>query len=955
MKKNFDAFISYSHSAVEEVAEALHLWLHRYAKPWWRRRAVRVFRDQTDLSAEPAAWSAIASALDASEWLILIASPKAAESKWVMREVRLWLGDRDAHTRPRAELLLPVPEIDRKRVSKLLIAVVDGEIRWMDAVAGMAPDFDWDRTTALPRCLSGVFDAEPLWVDLRAIATEQKHGRRLDRSNPTFMSAVARISAKIRDLDLGELIGEDSRLHRRAIRTAWAAIVSLAVLVGVAIVLAVVALNKATAAENARDRVAAGLATQLTAAGDPSAAIAVALSAMPQEKWFGLGDRQVIPEVRLALVDALLQHRELRVLWGHTSIVNSATFSPEGNRVVTASHDGTVRVWNSEDGTLQLILRAPERRAAMIDATFSPDGRRIITGVSGGDNKARIWDATTGEELLSLLPHNSAIYSVAFSTDGKQVVTGSHDGTARIWKIEGGPEIKRFPHVGRYLGAVNTAIFSADKRFVLTSDQREARISDSATGRQLQAFRVEGTYIAAVALSPDEGSVAAASGDGITRVWARDSECDPVELTGHSDAVTDVAYSPNGDRIATSSLDGTIRIWNPETRVEVIEIEGHDYDAEQGVPAAYVNSVSFSHDGRRVVTASHDYTARIWDAEKGADLLVFRGHANQNEVAFHGEKIVTLGAGSGSIWDPESRNESESFSGGYRSVGRSSLADNGARAFFATSERAWILEVQTGIDVPIDLTGFIAAAAFSPDGELLVTVERENGVYRLRAWEASTGAERTLGKPIGVSGEVKAVAISSDGRRIVAGQVNNTFDLWNARVGEKIATLDDNGGGVKDVSFSRNSDRVLTVTNSWARLWKAENGDRVLGENGTQVVFEHNKIPNRWLNSATLTKDGRRVITGHDDRTAMIWDVTTGEVVAVLREHDAKVRNAIFSPDGKYAVTISAAGTITRWPHYRTDEELIERGRAVVDALNPLTVREKCLYDFDVEGCELYR
>ena len=92
----YGAFISYSHSASAEVARGLQKWLQTYAKPWWRWRAIDVFRDETNLTAAPALWSRIADALDQSSHFILLASPEAAQSKWIKREIRYWLGDQNA-------------------------------------------------------------------------------------------------------------------------------------------------------------------------------------------------------------------------------------------------------------------------------------------------------------------------------------------------------------------------------------------------------------------------------------------------------------------------------------------------------------------------------------------------------------------------------------------------------------------------------------------------------------------------------------------------------------------------------------------------------------------------------------------------------------------------------------------------------------------------------------------
>jgi MTH538 TIR-like domain (DUF1863) len=124
-KQRFDAFISYSHAADGDLARALRDSLQRFAtlwSPWsWANpiRSLRVFRDQSALSADPALWPAIERALAASDWFVLLASVDAASSPWIDKEVSFWC----AH----------------KPIERMLLVQTDGELAWDDA----AGDFDW--------------------------------------------------------------------------------------------------------------------------------------------------------------------------------------------------------------------------------------------------------------------------------------------------------------------------------------------------------------------------------------------------------------------------------------------------------------------------------------------------------------------------------------------------------------------------------------------------------------------------------------------------------------------------------------------------------------------------------------------------------------------------------------------------------------------------------------------
>jgi hypothetical protein len=117
--------------------------VQKLGKAWYRRRALRVFRDDTSLSATPHLWPSIEQALSRSRFLILLASPESAASHWVGQEIAYWLEHNDADT--------------------VLIALTDGELDWDEAIG----DFRWSEATPLPTSLKNRFEDEPRWIDLR--------------------------------------------------------------------------------------------------------------------------------------------------------------------------------------------------------------------------------------------------------------------------------------------------------------------------------------------------------------------------------------------------------------------------------------------------------------------------------------------------------------------------------------------------------------------------------------------------------------------------------------------------------------------------------------------------------------------------------------------------------------------------------------------------------------------
>lgn len=208
----YDAFVSYSHAKDKPIAAALQSVMQNLGKAWWQRRKLRVFRDETSLTAAPEMWPEIEANLISSRFLVLMASPEAAASEWVDREVATWLTHHGHEHGP----------------ATLLIVLTEGELTW-DRNNG---DFAWGPGTPLPPSIRGKFKSEPLWVDLRAYRSGAEHA---SRQNRAFSAQTAKIAARILRVPLEDLLSEELTQQRRALRLAWSAAASLMILAGVAL------------------------------------------------------------------------------------------------------------------------------------------------------------------------------------------------------------------------------------------------------------------------------------------------------------------------------------------------------------------------------------------------------------------------------------------------------------------------------------------------------------------------------------------------------------------------------------------------------------------------------------------------------------------------------------------------------------------------------------------------
>jgi hypothetical protein len=233
----YDAFISYSHAADLKFAPSLQRGLRKLTKPWYKRYALHVFLDQTSLSASADLNAGLDSPIAQSEFFILLASTQAASPEsWVGKEVSYWR--------------------NHKEMGKFLIAKTDGEIRWDEA----GNDFDWEKTTALPRSLAKAFPSEPNYVDFSAWRSDVDLG-----ADPAFRDAIARLAAPIHGKSMEELVGEDldqQQRTRRLVRAAVAILVALLIAASAAAVIAFRERNRNTGEKRscAREKQSAGRA-----------------------------------------------------------------------------------------------------------------------------------------------------------------------------------------------------------------------------------------------------------------------------------------------------------------------------------------------------------------------------------------------------------------------------------------------------------------------------------------------------------------------------------------------------------------------------------------------------------------------------------------------------------------------------------------------------------------------
>ena len=351
-------------------------------------------------------------------------------------------------------------------------------------------------------------------------------------------------------------------------------------------------------------------------------------------------------------------------------------------------------------------------------------------------------------------------------------------------------------------------------------------------------------------------------------------------LSGHSGQVFSAAYSPDGTRIVTASLDNTARIWDASTGIQLAVMSGKRF-----------RHAEYSPDGARIVTTSEDATVRVWDAHSGEPLAVFSGHGTLPMSATFSPDGTRLAIASvdksntARIWDARTGEELVVLRGHSDLLQFIAYSPDGTRVVTASRDRtARIWDARTGSQLAVlsGHGGMVLHAGFSPDGAQIVTASADKTA---RTWNARTGAPLVVLS--GHADHVYAAGYSPDGTRIVTASDDTTARIWDARSGAPLAVLSGHPGFVRWAMYSPDGNYIVTASeDGTARIWQARQ------DNQLAVLKGHED----GVGLASYSSDGTRIVTGALDRTVRIWEASTGTQLAAFPNDDAI--GVAYSPDG---------------------------------------------------------
>jgi len=919
----YDAFISYSHTADSTVAAALQSALHSFAKPWYRLRAVHIFRDQTNLAVNPALWSSIREALDQSLFLILFASPEAATSPWVAKEAEYWIG--------------------KNGPSHVLIVLTGGTLKWDRSSAS----FTAEHTTALPASLLRAFPEEPLFLDLQ---WARDGAAPLRLREPRFHEAVLQLAATLHNRPKDELDGVDIRNQRHARWLAASGLITI--LLASLFAFRQTRVSHEESLQNLAARLAANSAKIL--ADNPDRAREAALLAIESTRISPSFEGNSALRAAVSVLPAGAQFYPPESP-DPAERVRDMAFSRDGATLAVARDDGSTQLIDVANKKPIGYFTPDEQPAASIELPGTPDSSSLdnnaavsvafnssgsIVAAGARDGVVHVWALPGARELLRI-SHGTPISQISFHPRANQLATAADDGHVRIFDIDRAAIVADFKcpdkmvstsfspsgdllaalssegvvslfdpvhrkllrTVGGGEAGFNLAFSDNGKRVAIASGDY-ASVWDVTTGRQLlkathaasSETLIPRQWIVDAAISSDGKFLAyAAKGDKLARVWNVETGRQILELK-HDSAVAAVSFSADGTKFGTGSYDGTARVWElPSGRelervshgggaevvafsltgsrfaaggmdgsVSVSETRRADRPASFDLPAD-VRSVAFSPDGRRfaigTISSHHEPMVKIADI----------GGKTLRDIEFHGATVIDK------LFFVDSNEV---------------IAQWSNKLFLVAIDQSKVTPLP---DVPgevrIDPSGKVlasqqdnvtrlyalprlqqTASLDSPSSSRL----RAAGEGKLLAFEAnkppneffidiwSVASKARVGR-IPLPAELNPLAFNPSGTILFTAESEN-LQAWDIPSGKRRFSLTASGD-IDQIVPDPSSASFATITRGVLTVW-----DTVTGARSAQLPDAG------YLRAAAFSPDGRYLLAGYDERSAALWLWRSGDL-----------------------------------------------------------------------------
>lgn len=626
--------------------------------------------------------------------------------------------------------------------------------------------------------------------------------------------------------------------------------------------------------------------------------------------------------------------------------VNDIKFSPDGTQFAVAT---TIGVWIYDAKTGAEISLFKGDRQDIKGIEFSADGH-TLTGANSAGEISR-WNAGTSE-LRSIIANEKVgyLFSVVFSENGTRLAgtsTNSLD-EVRVWGLDDDaiPPTVTNIDVGFKEGRSPAIALSPDRRFLATArpegDKDPIHVWNADTGERLLTLaRDEHGTIKSLAFSPDSKTLASCDYDSIL-LWDIDIDTTTSRATFRTTfGLRTLAFSPNGEVLASGDSDGSINLWDATAKQQgfkgkisqyqpTLMLKGHKDE---------IYALTFSPDGKMLLSGSADGTIRAWDTTTGQQQFTCPGHVGDvSDIAASGEgnTLISVHSQEDQLlqWDI---NIGHPLSSSFFNLKSPKTISPNANTFviedwiWKRKLKLWDISNNRlranlkGHGYPSKWWGLVLA--FSPNEKMLAVTSSKHQIGVIQLWNIAKPPKSFLkriffnSKTIrpqwtlkGHSGVVKALAFSPNGKILGSSDDGAEINLWNMETGNRLFTFTGHQRGNRALAFSPNGKKLASVYYGTIYLWDLT----------TRQLLTKSKTK-ASINVLLFSPDGKTLVVGKWDGKIQLLDAHTGQLLSTHIGHgswiNSQINKLVFLEDGKTLASASEDGTILLWDWEKIAQE----------------------------------
>lgn len=650
---------------------------------------------------------------------------------------------------------------------------------------------------------------------------------------------------------------------------------------------------------------------------------------------------------------------------GHAARVTGVAGSADGSLIVSASEDGTIKLWSTNGALLRTLTALP---CPITAVALSPDGKKIAGGGyaagAAGMGLTYLWQAPSGwtandVSLVRVVTNRYGyVDALAFSPDSAKLVSGCNNGSNIVTSVASGSVLamcSAYVTSGRP-AAVTSVAYSSSGLMASGCEDGTVSIFDAAANlvwNSTGALGAHTTNVTSVAFSADGSQLVSGSMDQTIKIWSSASGAVLQTFAGNTNGVTAVAFNPGGQSIVSGQVDGTVKIWDRNGGNSVADIAAHSLS---------VSAAMFTADGTEVISGGDDGGIRVWSAATGAAVLTLGGQQDfVGAIAFSPDGVLCASAGGGGtirVWNSSDGSLVTELPGNTNYVSALAFSPDSLRLAYGGGPldpaiKIWRIADGALLESIPATTNGVMALAWSPDGATLAA-GGDSVEENISFWTTNGALLGTL--PGAVSGHtngVTALAFSRQGNLLASGGrrpgnmvrvwTNNVSGPWTTGTLVRTYLSTATNNNVESVTFSPDGTLVgygRTAVNV-VKIGLPNGSDLTLGS-GTNPVFsvafspdgrayastEQNSI-NIWTNNGASSWALCETITNETARVCQIAYSPNGNLLLCGREDGTltvspNTRGALgrppltftaFARDGSGATTIRAA--VQPWTHYQ--------------------------------------